>query len=165
MTRPAFTRFWDFSLDFYARPGVPAACLELQDRAGVDVNVLLFLLHLAAHGRALDRAGVAQIDAAVTDWRAQVVQPLRTARRALKAPSPAFAGADSAALRSAIKRDELEAERIQQQTIAALFPPATSGTAAAPAAALRANLDAYAAHLGPLPAEALAVLVARFADE
>lgn len=163
MTRAACDRFWDFSLDFYARPGVPAACLALQEGAGADVNVVLFLLHLAAHGRALDGAEIADIDAAVAGWRAQVVQPLRAARRALKAPPAAFAGESSARLRTAVKRDELEAERLQQLTMEALFPPAATGRAGAPAAAARANLDAYAARLPRPPAAALATLLAAFA--
>ena len=51
----ADSRFWQFSLDFYARPGVADACLELQDRAGVDVNVLFFVLYLAAQEREVNR--------------------------------------------------------------------------------------------------------------
>jgi len=39
--------FWRFSLRFYSRPGVAAACLALQDEAGADVNLMLFLLFLA----------------------------------------------------------------------------------------------------------------------
>ena len=36
--------FWQFSIKFYAVPGVPQACIELQDQAKVDVNILFFLL-------------------------------------------------------------------------------------------------------------------------
>jgi len=36
--------FWRFSLRFYARAKISAICLLLQDEAGVDVNLLLFLL-------------------------------------------------------------------------------------------------------------------------
>jgi len=30
--------FWTFSLSVYGQPGVPAACLTLQDEGGADVN-------------------------------------------------------------------------------------------------------------------------------
>ena len=49
--------FWDFSLEAYARPGVAPACLDLQERHGADVNLLLFACWLSASGRgALDAA-------------------------------------------------------------------------------------------------------------
>ena len=41
--------FWRFSLRIY--PAVADTCLELQDRFGVDVNVLLFLLFAARNGQ------------------------------------------------------------------------------------------------------------------
>src|SRR6202007_2858796 len=42
---------WRFSLGFYSRPGVSAALIALQDRAGRDVNLTLFALWLGASGR------------------------------------------------------------------------------------------------------------------
>ena len=42
--------FWSFSLTVYGRPGVEAACLELQDRFGADVNLALYCLWI---GRSL----------------------------------------------------------------------------------------------------------------
>ena len=76
--------FWRFSLRFYARPEVAAACLELQDKAGVDVNLMLFLLFLAEEKRAVTKDEVARLDARIASWRAQVVIPLRDLRRRLK---------------------------------------------------------------------------------
>ena len=43
--------FWQFSLRFYRMPQVADACIELQERAGVDVNLLLFLLWQASQRR------------------------------------------------------------------------------------------------------------------
>jgi uncharacterized protein (TIGR02444 family) len=34
--------FWDFSLKVYAAAGVADECILLQDRFGIDVNLLLF---------------------------------------------------------------------------------------------------------------------------
>src|SRR3954466_63486 len=76
--------FWRFSLRFYARSKVSAACLALQDDAGVDVNLLLFLLFLAEHQRKVDAGDIARLDAGVSAWREQVVKRLRDLRRALK---------------------------------------------------------------------------------
>ena len=45
--------FWRFSLRFYRRREVADACIALQEEAGVDVNLLLFLLWHAIHKRAL----------------------------------------------------------------------------------------------------------------
>jgi len=42
--------FWRFSLDAYGRPGVAAACLDLQDRHGCDVNLILYALWLGRAG-------------------------------------------------------------------------------------------------------------------
>lgn len=145
--------FWRFSLRFYAVPGVAPACIALQDEAGVDVNLLLFLLWTASRGRALDKAEVADLDRRVGVWRDLAVIPLRTLRRALRAP-PSVVGADAAeGLRTRIKAAELEAERVQQE---ALFQLAEAGPigrpAASPEAAARASLAAYQAVLGPFPA-------------
>ncbi len=159
----AASAFWDFSLRFYARPGVAAVCLLLQDGGGADVNVVLYLLFLAAQNRSLDDAAVARLDAATGVWRDEVVRPLRTARRHLKNPAAPYDGQAAAELRSEIKRSELAAERIEQLTIERLFPAATTGVAAAtPADAARASLAAYDHLRGGLPAAAVAQLLELF---
>lgn len=108
--------FWDFSLAVYGRPGVSEACLRLQDRHGLDVNLLLVCCWAGAQGRGLDSAGIARLAAAVADWHHAVVQPLRGVRRWLK--TQAVAPEDLAgALRATIKAKELEAERIEQQLL------------------------------------------------
>lgn len=157
--------FWDFSIDFYARDGVAAACLELQDEAGADVNVVLYLFFLATCARQLDGADVARLDAAVAAWRDEVVRPLRAVRRHLKSAAPPFDRA-AAPLREEIKRSELAAERIEQDTIERLFPASTSGRPAASCdAAIRASLAAYASYRGGLPATAAGRLITLFARQ
>ncbi len=156
--------FWDFSLHFYALPRVAAACLELQDRAGVDVNVLFYLLFVAQHCRQLDRSDVTRIDAAVKAWREQVVQPLRTVRRELKQGVAPIDTDAAATLRNDVKRIELEAERIEQRTLECLVPIAALGTPASSAAvAARVNLAAYGEFLGDLPAAQAEILLEVFA--
>jgi uncharacterized protein (TIGR02444 family) len=98
---------WDFALDFYARPGVEAACLLLQDEAGVDVCELLWRCWLHRHGLALGASPPGL--AAVLRWQQEVTVPLRALRRRLKAQSTHDAGATE--VRRAIKQAELAAER------------------------------------------------------
>ena len=132
--------FWDFSVAVYGRPGVAAACLSLQDRQGVDVNVLLFCLWCASRGlrvTALELRGALE---QVGPWQRDVVAPLRSVRRSLKgAPQ---AGAE--ALRSRVAALELEAERLEQCLLESLAPAATPG-GSAPADLATANVEAYAA--------------------
>ena len=104
--------FWDFSLSAYARPGVADACIRLQDRVGVDVNVLFYLHWLATvRTTALDDKEIGAILAETEDWRETVVKPLRAMRRRMKSGYDGFPGAEVDAMRSEIKRLELQSER------------------------------------------------------
>lgn len=152
--------FWQFSLAFYARPGVADACLELQDKAGVDVNILLYLLFLAGQGRQLERNDIATIDAQFRAWREQAVVPLRTLRRALKSGIAPFPATDTETLRSAVKRIELEAEHLEQTGLERLAPASALGApATTPGTAARANLAAYGEFLKGMPAAAVEILL------
>ncbi len=154
--------FWVFSLDFYGRDGVAAACIALQDDHGADVDVVLFALWCASRGRRLDAPGLAAVDAAVAPWRQAVVQPVRQARRALKpAPSHPFDPVAAAALRERLLSAEIEAERLQQGALEALAPaPGTDD----PGRAARDNLACYAGHAGiPRDAAPFAPLLRAFA--
>lgn len=110
MTEALPNPFWTFSLAVYARPGVPPACLALQDRRGIDVNLLLFAAWAGIGcGVALTAERLAALDAAVAGWRRDMVQPLRAIRRRAK-------GEDEALYRR-MKAAELEAERVQQDRL------------------------------------------------
>ena len=65
-------------------PGVAAACIDLQDQAGVDVNMLLFLLWNATLKRTLPADAVDDLERRIGAWRDATVIPLRALRRALK---------------------------------------------------------------------------------
>lgn len=111
--RPAWRRsLWDFALAFYARPGIEAACLQLQDAGGLDVNALLWACWLDTHGLTPEEA-LADADhplwGEVCAWQEQVTSPLRRQRRALKVQ--ALANPAIAELRETIKQAELLAER------------------------------------------------------
>ena len=75
------TAFWRFSLAFYARPGVAEALIALQDRAGFDVNLILFGLWVGLSGRGrLDGELLAAARRATERLRTEIVAPLRALR-------------------------------------------------------------------------------------
>jgi uncharacterized protein (TIGR02444 family) len=156
--------FWRFSVKFYAVPGVAQACIELQDRAKVDVNVLFFLLWNATQNRALSEAEAAELDRTIGGWRDMAVIPLREVRRALKSPPPAVAPDAAEGFRTRIKAVELEAERLQQE---AMYDLARSGRLGGPAAtpveAARISVNSYQAVLGRFPAAPLDIVLSAFA--
>jgi len=164
-TTPSDSPFWRFSLRFYRDPAVAAACIELQDEAGVDVNVLMFLLWNATLNRTLPPAAIADLDRAIGAWRDAAVIPLRALRRALKAPPPVVAPGAAEAFRTRVKGVELEAERLQQQTMYELAPSLPFAPAASPAEAAGANVAAYAAAMSrifpPAPVETILRALAR----
>lgn len=156
--------FWRFSVKFYAVPGVAEACIELQDKARVDVNILFFLLWNASLGRALNAAEVTEIEHAIGPWREVAVAPIREVRRALKTPPPVIPAETAEGFRTRIKAVELEAERLQQE---ALFDLAQSGRlgrpAASPAEAARDSVSSYQGVIGPFPPGATDKVLSAFA--
>jgi uncharacterized protein (TIGR02444 family) len=156
--------FWRFSLAFYRQPGVGDACIALQDHAGVDVNLLLFLLWHAARRRAFTPTQVAVLEQQIGTWRDATVIPLRAVRRALKTPPALVAPATAEAFRTRIKAVELEAERLQQEAMYALASVAPLGDeAGSPAEAARANVSAYETMgAAPFPKDAVDTLLAAF---
>jgi uncharacterized protein (TIGR02444 family) len=136
--------FWRFSLRFYRQPGVADACIALQEDSGVDVNLLMFLLWHAAQQRRLSPIAVAELEHRIGGWREMTVVPLRAVRRALKAPPALVPAAAAEAFRTRIKAVELEAERLQQESMYELARRAPLGEPAPSAAqAARANVAAY----------------------
>ncbi len=109
---------WAFSVAAYGAPGAAVACLRLQDRHGVDVNVLLFSLWAARDGHELDVAAINAVVKATADWQTQVVQPLRGLRQRLKADGHGAPAASAERVRAQIKAAELEAERVEQEILA-----------------------------------------------
>ncbi|MDQ0316839.1 TIGR02444 family protein [Amorphus orientalis] len=145
--------FWTFSLETYGRPGVPEACLELQDRLVIDVNLLLFCLWSAKVGRsAFDAIEMADLIAETEDWHENVVKPLRKARRRMKR------GANGVALdlvldvRKRLAATEIETEHLEQLLIAAVAGEGTPAPADQPAETVaRANVAVYYDAIGARP--------------
>lgn len=138
-------RLWRFSLDRYRRAGVPPLCLALQEATGADVNLLLCALWLGSEGRPLSGAQARALRDAVAPWHDAVVRPLRSVRRRLKGWQ-ICPDLPRERLRAEIQRQEIEAERLEQDLLFA----ACEGFDTAPSDADRAtlmaqNLDVIAA--------------------
>ncbi len=106
--------FWDYAIEVYRRDGVGQACLDLQGRHGVDVNVLLFCCWLGASGRgALDGGRMARLVKTVEPWHDGVVRGLRAVRTALKGGLDTAPRDLSDALRARIAATEIDSEHVE----------------------------------------------------
>ena len=151
---------WAWSNAVYAAPGVADACLLLQDRFGIDVNLMLWAAWRHAQGAPLDAAAARDGKDAIRMINAELVLPLRTVRRAARSHR-------AEALYAAVKAAELAAERTVQERLAALpIRPAAGETGLAAAArasggdpsapGLAAALATLARALAPVAQPALA---------
>ncbi|WPC05373.1 TIGR02444 family protein [Pseudomonas benzenivorans] len=110
------TDLWRFAEDYYQRPGVETACLQLQDQ-GADVCLLICAVWLGRRGVACTARRIEQLQAIARPWQRQVVERLRQIRQDWR---DAARGDNAlAGLREQIKRLELDAERVQMQRLAA----------------------------------------------
>jgi uncharacterized protein (TIGR02444 family) len=165
--------FWNFSLEVYGGDGAARACLELQERRGADVNLLLYCAWLGASGRGT--VTVEKLRAVIADiarWQTEIIQPARALRQKIKTLGGATtgSGADFPAQVEAARRKaaeaELAAEHVEQLVLAAHAP--FSGDRDRPVRdRLRAavgNLGVYAVCLGVTPddrdREAVATILA-----
>ena len=154
------TSLWSFSLRFYSQPEIAQACLDLQDRFGADVNILLFGLWQANRGRRLSDSDVRNVIDLVAAWQENVVWPLRTVRRFLKTPAPGWSSQHVGLLCQGVKAEELQAEHLQQITMQTAFAELGEPDDAATAAA--SNMKTYADILDvEFPIADLAVLLDR----
>jgi uncharacterized protein (TIGR02444 family) len=162
---------WNCSLEIYAGDGVAEACLDLQDRRGCDVNILLFCCWLGASGRPTLTAERLRAILKVSDvWQAEIVRPLRQVRRLLKdKPWDEALPETVDATRRRVADAELAAEHAEQLKLASLYnPPADRDRPVEKR--LRAavgNLGVYAVCLGVVPdardrADVVALMMATF---
>jgi uncharacterized protein (TIGR02444 family) len=98
---------WSFTLDFYARPGIEQACLDLQARGG-NVCLLLLGIWLDKRGVVWEASRTQQIVELAGPWDEAVVQPLRQLRTNWRAA--ASSDATLGGMRDEIKALELKAE-------------------------------------------------------
>jgi len=145
--------FWNFSLEVYSGEGVARCCIDLQERHGLDVNVLLFCCWIGASGRGrLQADELKRLCGRIGNWQRDIVMPLRAARRRLATGENLPIPPDEAAsaLRRRIADAEIEAEHVEQLMLAESY--AAPGNRDRPAkerlAACLANLGLYSQLLG-----------------
>lgn len=116
MTLSLNEKLWQFALDVYGVEGVAAECVDVQDRYGVDVCLLLAAGFAAEAGLAPDAEVLRRWNGVVANWRETVIAPLRKVRRDLK--QEAANCVDVADLRRAVQAAELQAERRELDMLA-----------------------------------------------
>ncbi len=127
--------FWDWSLEFYARPGTAPKLLALQDKHGCNVNLVLWLLwQNGVSAPMLSRA-----QTALAELSGLYTLPLRQIRQKAKGEK---------ALYQALKQAELLAERMEQDCLYTLSASAKNSLEA------RLNReDSFATYLASLDLE------------
>ena len=122
--------FWNFSNRVYQNDDVQDACLALQNKYGLDVNLILFCCWSGAlHGEFTEELFEQSLREAL-DWRQNVVEPLRNVRSWLKQEvQNGRISADSSVMdfRDAVKATELESERLQQIDLERLVDRSSDG--------------------------------------
>ncbi|TNE34310.1 MAG: TIGR02444 family protein [Alphaproteobacteria bacterium] len=123
------SQLWDFAVRIYNDRAVEGACLRLQDRRGLDVNLVLFCVWAAASGRG--RLSEEELEAALEAslvWQAEVVAPLRHVRRFLKnqpGPGDSRLGAE---LARGIAESELFSEHMEIQILTEILGRPATGS-------------------------------------
>ncbi|VTU23230.1 hypothetical protein H4CHR_01147 [Variovorax sp. PBS-H4] len=105
---------WNGIAALYADASLERSLLRRQDEENLDVVLHLFARWAASQGHALDADALAQAEALVARWRAEVIAPLRALRRSMKTPAEL---ARREAVRDKVKAAELAAERAQVQML------------------------------------------------
>ena len=143
--------FWDFSLSVYGTQGVPPDCLALQERHGIDVNVVLFCAWMGASARGVMTATELEsaLDA-VKDWNLDIVCAMRAIRRRMKDGVPPIPDERCDALRKVLMKLEVDCEHAEQLALAGAVerPKDSSLSTERRAADAVANIAAYFAKHG-----------------
>ena len=114
---------WEWTLEAYSQPGVPEACLTLQDEHGLNTAYLLWAVW--AEG-----ASDIQLNEAIgltKSWDEAVLKPIRAIRRRLKPTFPGMEDDAREGLREDVKAAELRAERVLMETLETLAKNASGG--------------------------------------
>jgi uncharacterized protein (TIGR02444 family) len=123
--------FWNFSVRTYKNEGVSTICLNLQDAYGVDVNQMFFCCWYGyVAGEFTDTLFDRSIEFSKT-WAQEVVNPLRSVRQWMKpliGKDERLPDDDATQLREMIKKAELLAEKLQEETLESLVGELTESS-------------------------------------
>lgn len=155
-------RLWDYAVGLYSKPGVSQACLDIQEKGGVDVPLLLFGAWLGSRRVALPAADCERFDAAIAQWRAEVIHPLRRVRRRMKSGPPPAPSPETDRLREAVKAAELNAERVELDVLETLGEERLSSVTPGESPCIAGNMRVVLSHFaGPGPDEATTAALER----
>ncbi|MFQ5959052.1 MAG: TIGR02444 family protein, partial [Alphaproteobacteria bacterium] len=118
----------------------------LQDRHGIDVNMLLFCCWAGASGYGtLDEDDFSRALAVARPWQEEIIAPLRQVRERLKAASPEAPEKTAEAVRQRVAAAEIDAEHVEQLMIAAMLTraPGAERSSADDLGDAAVNLDRY----------------------
>lgn len=106
-------RLRDYAVAIYHHEGVSSACLQLQESAQVDVNLLLFVVWTTSTGYSVSLSDIQAARTLVGPWHSEIVKPLRAVRQRLKqGPSPA-PSEETSVLRQKLQSLEIAMELIE----------------------------------------------------
>ncbi|MBY5993053.1 TIGR02444 family protein [Ferrimonas balearica] len=80
--------YWQFSEGVWRQPGARHTALEMQDRYGLEPNLLLLALMLEQQGQFLDEQQFRQLELAQSSWSQRMLTPYRQLRRLAKHSLP-----------------------------------------------------------------------------
>jgi len=100
--------FWNFSGQIYSQASVKECCLTLQNRHGVDINLLLLCRWVDQQQLMIAEAALQELMTLSESWQTGQLNPLRAARATL--------GRGSIPYQAALKR-ELDAEKKEQRAL------------------------------------------------
>jgi len=140
--------FWEFSLATYPQTAVKQGCLALQERVGMNVNIILFICWLAKTGRGrLQKDDFIKIARLLNRWHLSITQCLRHMRRLV---AKAFMPTTIQTCKQVLLTNELAAEQIEQLMLANYFTQliATQRTTLQKATDAVISISTYAKSLG-----------------
>jgi uncharacterized protein (TIGR02444 family) len=143
---------WDFAVRLYGASSVAPGCLELQERHGVDVTMMLFCLWLGLERGEPIATRLPELCEAAKEWRSAAVLPIRAARKWLKGEAK---GPEAAALYQAVLKAEIDCEHGELLALARLAETRAGEWVDASWAVVAAeNLAAFFAESGVLLGDA-----------
>ncbi len=114
--------FWDYSCQVYGADGVSAALIALQDRLGVDVNILLLGLWAGHSGHGVfDEEELDRVLEVSANWNQEIVCAIRNLRIELKKGIASVPKDLSDAIRKRILEVEIDSEHVEQLVIAGVL--------------------------------------------
>jgi uncharacterized protein (TIGR02444 family) len=155
---------WDFVTRLYAMPGIAPACLDLQERHGIDVTFMLFCLWRGSVDAKPLGERTAALAATAREWHESVVLPVRAARRRLKAEAGAPQQPAAATLYKTVLAAEIDCEHAEllvlaERADALCGPPEGQGSAAVMANNLAGFFEAGSVSLAPPDRRPVAALL------